>query len=76
MKEEKGKLFSMMNEGKVRTPRAEAARRERLLMKKLQELLARGDEATFREALEKDFGIRPEDKKFKELIRLWNELKQ
>jgi len=76
MKEEKDKLFSIMDEGKVRTPRAEAARREKLLMKKLHELSEIRDEETFRETLEKDFGITPTDKRFKELIKIWNDLQR
>jgi len=43
---------------KPRTSRGEARAREELMMKKMEELLSESTEASFKEKLEKTFGIR------------------
>jgi hypothetical protein len=56
---------------KPRTAKGEARKRERELMTMLEKLMAIGDEATFREGLQKEFGIKPDDPRFKAILDVW-----
>ena len=54
-----------------RTSRAQARLRERQLKEKLEKLLEAGDEETFKTGLAEDFGIKPDNPKFEEMLRIW-----
>jgi hypothetical protein len=47
--------------------------RERDLMAKLEKLMEIDDEETFREGLEKEFGIKPGDARYEKAMNAWRE---
>jgi hypothetical protein len=58
---------------KPRTSRGEARAREGLMMKKMEALLSESTEASFKEKLEKTFGIKPGSPQFDAALRAWHD---
>ena len=62
---------SPFDEGKPRSHKAEVLRRERIVMKKLSNLLALKDEESFRKKLEEVFGVKPGSQQFEDALKAW-----
>ena len=58
---------------KPKTAKAAIRQRERDLMAKLEKLMEINDENTFREGLEKEFGIKPGDPRYEKAMSAWRE---
>lgn len=56
-----------------KTAKGNIRQRERDLMAKLEKLMEINDEDTFREGLEKDFGIKPGDPRYDKAMNAWRE---
>lgn len=67
---------SAFHEGKPRTPRGEARRREMQMMKDIQRLNTVRDEQEFKESLEKIFGITPGHPRYDKTLTIWRELQR
>lgn len=65
--------MSIFNFLKPKTAKGKIRQRERDLMAKLVTLMEIDDEATFREGLEKEFGIRPGDPRYEKAMNAWRE---
>jgi hypothetical protein len=72
-----GKLQTMAEsdyeKSRPRTPRAEAARREKEAKGKMRELLSVKDEETFRRILIENFGLKPGSQQFESALAAWRE---
>jgi hypothetical protein len=66
--------MGIVNFLKPKTAKGNILQRERDLMAKLEKLMEANDEATFREGLEKEFGIRPEDPRYEKAMNAWREV--
>ncbi len=65
--------MSIVNFLKAKTAKGKIRQRERDLMAKLVKLMEINDEDTFREGLEKEFGIRPGDPRYEKAMNAWRE---
>jgi hypothetical protein len=65
--------MGVVNFLKPKTAKGNIRQRERDLMAKLEKLMEAKDEATFREGLEKEFGIRPGDPRYEKAMNAWHE---
>jgi len=65
--------MSLFEEDKPRTHRAGVRQREKILMRKLSELLQTEDEAELIQALEQDFNIPRGDKRFDQILKIWRD---
>lgn len=63
----------IFDEMKPRSGKAAAQKRERDLAKQLKKLMEIRDEETLKKALEDDFGIRPKDPRYEEVLKIWRE---
>ena len=58
---------------KPKTAKGNIRQRERDLMAKLEKLMDINDEDTFRQGLEKEFGIKPGDPRYEKAMNAWRE---
>jgi hypothetical protein len=65
--------MGIVNFLKPKTAKANIRQRERDLMSKLEKLMEIDDEDTFREGLEKEFGIKPGDPRYEKAMNAWRE---
>lgn len=65
--------MGIVNFLKPKTAKASIRQRERDLMAKLEKLMEINDEDTFREGLEKEFGIKPGDPRYEKAMNAWRE---
>jgi len=65
--------MGIVNILKPKTAKASIRQRERDLMAKLEKLMEIDDEKTFREGLEKEFGIKPGDARYEKAMNAWRE---
>jgi hypothetical protein len=65
--------MSIVNFLKPKTAKGNVRQRERDLMAKLEKLMEIDDADTFREGLEKEFGIKPGDPRFEKAMDAWRE---
>ena len=63
--------MGIVNFLKPKTAKANIRQRERDLMAKLEKLIEINDEDTFREGLEKEFGIKPGDPRYEKAMNAW-----
>ena len=63
------KIFDFL---KPRKAAGEVRRREQELMAKLEQLMNIGDEATFQEALQREFGITQDHPRYRQITDVWH----
>ncbi len=69
------KKTSSFDEGRPRTPKAEAIQREIKAMRAMEELLDLGDEDEFKRRLAERFGILPGHPRYQRAMATWRELR-
>jgi len=65
--------MGIVNFLKPKTAKGNIRQRERDLTAKLEKLMEIDDEGTFREGLEKEFGIKPGDPRYERAMSAWRE---